>query len=557
MTEFEKKEALSKEEIRRRRREVFNDGGSRGTAGKTDAGDGSGAGSACAEVGSAAPKSGAAAAQDAGAAAESRATGASTTSRGAGDAAATSQSDGKNCKSGTETPTERMMRLSRTVFASGATRPAAFRKQSLMRLRKAIIRNEKLIESALRQDLGKCSYESYMSEIGFVLDELKYVCNHLELWMKERPVLPSKMQLPALCGRSPEPYGCVLIMSPWNYPFMLTMGPLIGAIAAGNCVIVKPSAYSPATSSIIQKIVEETFNRGHVDCVTGGRKENADLLKQRFDYIFFTGSVSVGKLVMESASKHLTPVSLELGGKSPCIVDETADLKTAARRIVFGKYLNVGQTCVAPDYLFVHASVKDELLRYIRAYIRSDYGEKPLEDKTYGKIVNEKHFDRLLGLMDGEEIYYGGHYDRETLKIEPTVLDHITPESRIMQEEIFGPLLPVMTYRHLPEVICYVNDHEKPLALYMFSRSRGRIKKIMDSCSFGGGCINDTIVHLATSHMPFGGVGHSGMGGYHGKYSFDIFTHYRSMVYKCRLDVPMRFRPYDSWKDQLLRRIIK
>ena len=489
MTEFEKRETLSKEEMKRRRRQVFNGGADENSA----------------------PR---------------------------------------------ETPLLRTVRLCRTVYKSGVTRPVIFRKQALMRLRKVIIRNEKLIEAALKEDLGKCSFESYMSEIGFVLDELNYVCRHLDLWTKPRPVLPSKMQLPSLCGRSPEPYGCVLIMSPWNYPFMLTMGPLIGAIAAGNCVIIKPNAYSPATSKVLKRIVEETFNRGHVDCITGGRQENAELLSQRFDYIFFTGSVSLGRQVMESATKNLTPVSLELGGKSPCIVDETADLKAAARRIVFGKYLNAGQSCVAPDYLFVHASVKDELLRLIKGYIRRDYGENPVEDKTYGKIINERHFERLLGLMDGEDIYYGGRFDAKTLKIEPTVLNNMTPDSRIMQEEIFGPLLPVLTYRKLSEVISYVTGHEKPPALYMFSRSRSHIHKIMNTCSFGGGCINDTISQVATSRMSVGGVGHSGMGGYHGKHSFDTFTHYRSIVLKDKLDMPLRYRPYDQWKDKLLRKVL-
>lgn len=534
MTEFDRKETLSKEDMKKRRRQVFNGSeggrGAQGADGRRESRN--------------AKMAGGAGAQGATTASSARAQSTS----GAGS----DQASGPK-----ETQLLRTVRLCRTVYASGVTRPVIFRRQALMRLRKVIIRNEKLIEAALKEDLGKCSFESYMSEIGFVLDELNYVCRHLDLWTKPRPVLPSKMQMPALCGRSPEPYGCVLIMSPWNYPFMLTMGPLIGAVAAGNCVIIKPSAYSPATSKVLKKIVEETFNRGHVDCITGGRQENAELLNQRFDYIFFTGSVAVGKLVMESASRNLTPVSLELGGKSPCIVDETADLKAAARRIVFGKYLNVGQTCVAPDYLLVHASVKEELLRLIRGYIRRDYGENPIEDKTYGKIVNERHYERLMGLMDGEDIYYGGRSDAKTLKIEPTVLDNITPESRIMQEEIFGPLLPVLTYRKLSEVISYVTGHEKPLALYMFSKSRSHIHKIMNTCSFGGGCINDTILHLATSHMPFGGVGHSGMGGYHGKYSFDTFTHYRSIVIKGKMDVPLRYRPYDAWKDKLLRKVIK
>ena len=450
----------------------------------------------------------------------------------------------------------KLVKIQQTFFSGNQTKSLQFRMTALSRLEAGIKKNESEILSALKQDLHKSGAESYMAEVGMTLSELRYVKRHLPFWIRGRRVSTPLVHFPAKSFVIPEPYGVTLIMSPWNYPFMLTMGPLIGAIAAGNCAIIKPSAYSPATSQVLKKIVEETFNRGHVDCITGGRKENSELLNQRFDYIFFTGSVAVGKLVMESASKNLTPVSLELGGKSPCIVDETADLKAAARRIVFGKYLNVGQTCVAPDYLLVHASVKDELLRLIKGYIRRDYGENPIEDKTYGRIVNERHYERLLGLMDGEDIYYGGRSDAKTLKIEPTVLNNITQDSRIMQEEIFGPLLPVLTYRKLSEVISYVTGHEKPLALYMFSKSRSHIHKIMNTCSFGGGCINDTILHLATSHMPFGGVGHSGMGGYHGKYSFDTFTHYRSIVFKGKPDVPLRYRPYDQWKDKLLRKVI-
>lgn len=451
-----------------------------------------------------------------------------------------------------------LVRRQRSVFESEVTRSLEFRIRALRRLKKSILENEQTLERALKKDLGKSPYESYMSEIGFVLDEIGFTIRHLPAWTRCVPVTSSKMQAPARCFRSPAPYGCVLIMSPWNYPFMLTMGPLIGAIAAGNCAIVKPSAYSPNVSAVMGKIIRDCFMSGHVDMVSGGRAENASLLEERFDYIFFTGSVNVGRLVMEKAALHLTPVSLELGGKSPCIVHEDADLKMAAKRIVFGKFLNCGQTCVAPDYLFVHESVKAQLLSEIRREITDQYGENPMENPEYGRIVNRKHFERLCGLLEGQKLNCGGLSDRERLKIEPTVVDHVKPDNVLMQEEIFGPILPVMTYKNLTQVIRYVNAHEKPLALYIFSKNQKNARRVMYSCNFGGGCINDTILHLATSHMPFGGVGHSGMGGYHGKYSFDTFTHYRSIVKKCRfMDLPMRYHPYTDTKMKLLKKIIR
>lgn len=451
-----------------------------------------------------------------------------------------------------------LVRRQRSVFESEITRPMEFRIRALRRLKKSILENEQALERALKKDLGKSSYESYMSEIGFVLDEISFTIRHLPVWMRCVPAVPSKMQAPARCFRSPAPYGCVLIMSPWNYPFMLTMGPLIGAIAAGNCAIVKPSVYSPNVSAVMGKILRDCFMSGHVDMVSGGRAENASLLEERFDYIFFTGSVDVGRLVMEKAALHLTPVSLELGGKSPCIVHDDADLKMAAKRIVFGKFLNCGQTCVAPDYLLVHEGVKAQLLSEIRREITDQYGENPMENSEYGKIVNRKHFDRLCGLLEGQQLSWGGRTDGHSLKIEPTVVDHVKPGNALMQEEIFGPILPVMTYKNLTQAIRYVNAHEKPLALYIFSKSSQIARRVMHSCNFGGGCINDTILHLATSHMPFGGVGHSGMGGYHGKYSFDTFTHYRSIVKKSGfMDLPMRYHPYTDAKMKLLKKLIR
>lgn len=343
-------------------------------------------------------------------------------------------------------------------------------------------------------------------------------------------------------------------MAPWNYPFMLLMEPLAGAIAAGNCVVAKPSAYSPNVSAVIAKIIKEALPAGLVTVVEGGRAENQELLEQKFDYIFFTGGTTVGQLVLEKAAKHLTPVTLELGGKSPCIVDSSANIRLAAKRIVFGKFLNAGQTCVAPDYILVHESVRDELVKYLKFYISVMLGDKPIDNPDYPKIINEKHFDRIMGLMEGEKAVVGGTGDRDQLKIAPTILVDITGKSPVMQEEIFGPVLPVLTYRYLAEAEAFINKRPKPLALYLFTKKRKTEKRILKNVSFGGGCVNDTIIHLATSRMGFGGVGGSGMGSYHGKYSFDTFTHTKSIVRKyCWLDLPMRYHPYRFWKELLIR----
>jgi aldehyde dehydrogenase (NAD+) len=351
----------------------------------------------------------------------------------------------------------------------------------------------------------------------------------------------------------PEPYGVALIMAPWNYPLQLSLEPLIGAVAAGNCAILKPSAYAPKTSQVIADIVSECFRPEHVSVVQGGRQENGDLLKQRFDYIFFTGGVVVGRQVMENASRHLTPVSLELGGKSPCIIDKSADLRVAAKRLAFGKFLNAGQTCVAPDYLFVHSGVKDEVVNYLKQDIKEFYGDTPLDNKDYPRIVNEKHFNRLQGLLRGEHILAGGEVN-DRLQLAPTLADGITAESPLMQEEIFGPILPILTFEDIGEVIDYVGSREKPLALYLFTRDKAVERRVLTSLSFGGGCINDTIIHLASSHMGFGGVGYSGMGSYHGKESFKTFSHYKSIVKKYNwIDLPFRYLPYSKTKFKLIK----
>lgn len=453
---------------------------------------------------------------------------------------------------------EQIVKAQRAFFETGKTKDYEFRQNALKKLREVIVGNQDLIEEALKKDLNKSSFESYMTEIGMTLSELTYVQKHLRSWMKKKHVHTNLEQFHASSFTVSDPYGVVLVMSPWNYPFMLCLDPVIGAIAAGNCCIIKPSAYAPAVSGILAKIISEAFDPAYVTVVEGGREENEALLEQRFDYIFFTGGVTVGKLVMEKASRHLTPVTLELGGKSPCIVDKTAKLKLAARRLVFGKYLNSGQTCVAPDYLLIHEDIKDEFLTYVKKYIHEMLGENVLENPDYPKIVNEKHFRRVLGLIEGEDVVEGGTYNEETLQIAPTVLDNVSADAPIMQEEIFGPILPVLTFKTIDEAEQFVTKREKPLALYLFTTSKETENRILRNISYGGGCINDTIIHLATSHMPFGGVGNSGMGGYHGKYSFDTFSHKKSIVKKYNwIDLPIRYQPYTKGKRTLLGMFLK
>lgn len=441
-----------------------------------------------------------------------------------------------------------LLKAQRKYFQSGATKNVAYRMAQLKRLREWIGTNEARIMKALAADLNKSKFEAYATEIGIVREEIKFTLKHLCKWAKPKHVPTPITQFPSRSFIYHEPYGLVLIMSPWNYPFQLTVAPLIGALCAGNCAVVKPSAYAPHTSALIKQMAEELFEPKYVAVVEGQRAENEFLLNEKFDYIFFTGSVNVGKTVMEKAAKHLTPVSLELGGKSPCIVDETANLKLAAKRIVWGKFLNAGQTCVAPDYILVHYTVKEKLIKYMKLQIQKMYGKDPChENSDWPKMINRKHFERVSGLMRGMHAACGGNMEVGTLQIEPTILDEVTWDSAVMQEEIFGPLLPVLTFYNLKEVKKMVNARPKPLALYFFTKEKRREAYVMKYISYGGGCINDTIVHLATSHMPFGGVGYSGMGGYHGKASFDTFTHQKSIMKKSLLvDLPVRYAPYKN-----------
>ena len=452
---------------------------------------------------------------------------------------------------------EELVSAQRAFFNTGATKDAAFRRRALAALRQAVTAREADICAALKEDLHKSPFESYMCETGLVLSELTYMEKHLNRLMRARRAKTPLAQFPARSFVVPEPLGVALVMSPWNYPFMLSLDPLVGAIAAGNCAVLKPSAYAPATSRVLRELVESCFAPDHIAVVEGGRAENEALLEQKFDYIFFTGSVAVGRLVMEKAARYLTPVTLELGGKSPCIVDRTANLKMAAKRLVFGKYLNSGQTCVAPDYLLVQEGAKEEFLVYVRHYIREMFGEAPLKNPDYPRMINEKHYHRVMGLLRDEKAEIGGYGDEKRLQIAPTVLTGITEKSPVMQEEIFGPVLPVLTFKEIQEALQFVKEREKPLALYLFTRDKKTERKVLGNLSFGGGCINDTIIHLATPHMGFGGVGGSGMGSYHGRESFDTFSHKKSVVKKSdRIDLPIRYQPYTEGKEWLLRRFL-
>lgn len=435
----------------------------------------------------------------------------------------------------------------REYYKSGVTVPVNFRIEQLKKLYAAIKKYENEILQALHTDLGKSDYESFMCEIGLVLSEITYMIRHTKKFAKRKTVYTPITNFHAHCFKQPVPYGNTLIMSPWNYPFLLTVDPLADAIAAGNTAVVKPSAYSPATSAIISKIISECFDAEYIAVITGGRAENAALLEQKFDFVFFTGSQAVGKEVLRHTAEHLTPAVLELGGKSPCIVDKSANIALAAKRIVFGKFLNCGQTCVAPDYILCESSVKDKFINEVASQIKIQYGDNPLKNKDYGKIINQKHFERLCGLIDKNKVIIGGETDCGSNRIAPTVMDNVTENDAVMGEEIFGPIMPILTFDDVDKMVDNLKDKDKPLALYLFSSDKGQIKRITTELSYGGGCINDVVVHLSTSEMGFGGVGQSGMGSYHGKDGFDAFSHYKSIMdKKTWLDLPMRYQPYKN-----------
>ncbi len=451
-----------------------------------------------------------------------------------------------------------LVKKQKEYFNSLETLSYEFRKNALLSLRKAIISNQLEIEEALFKDLGKSKVESYMAEIGIVLKEISFMLKHLRKFMKQKRVRTSLTDFPAKTKIMPYPYGVVLIMSPWNYPVNLTLSPLVGVIASGNTCILKPSEYSENTSKLISKMIKSIFPEKYISVVTGDKNTSQTLLDQNFDYIFFTGSKNVGKIVMEKASKNLTPVSLELGGKSPCIIDESASLKVAARRIVLGKLLNSGQTCIAPDYIFIHHSIKEKFVEYFKEALIEQYGNNPLKNQNLCKIINQKHYNRLRELINDQNIIIGGEYDDKLLKIAPTVIDNVTYTNKIMEDEIFGPILPILVYNDIEDVIRYINNNPSPLALYLFTNQKKIEKKILNSCNFGGGCINDVIVHFANENLPFGGVGESGMGAYHGKASFDTFTHYRSMIKKSnKIDIIFRYAPYTKFKEKIIKWFLK
>lgn len=440
-------------------------------------------------------------------------------------------------------------------FKTGSTIPVKFRKTMLRELAIAIRRNEKEIDEALKEDMNKSPAETYLTETGMVIEEIRYHLKNIDKWARAKRVRTPLSQFPAVSFRSPYPIGRVLIMAPWNYPVNLSLMPLVGAISAGCTAVVKPSALAPASSAVIAKILGDTFNERYIAVVEGGREENSQLLEEKFDHIFFTGSPQVGHVVMEAAAKNLTPVTLELGGKSPVIVDDTANIKLAAKRIAFGKVLNAGQTCVEPDYMFIHRDVKETFIYEFRKALEEFFPDGDMSDMNV--IINEKHYERVKRLLGCGRCVLGGGFDDERRFIEPTLLEEVNISDPVMQEEIFGPVLPMLVYRELDTCIEHIQANEAPLSLYLFSRDKAAMKRILSRCQFGGGCINDTIVHTASSYMPFGGVGNSGMGGYHGKASFDTFTHYRSILKKSnRLDLSMRYRPYTKDKEEFLRAFI-
>ncbi len=458
----------------------------------------------------------------------------------------------------TKSEIEAVVAAQRKFFRTGATLDVKTRKKKLCELRLAIKGSLDELHAALRDDLGKSVSESYMCETGLSLSELSYMISHIGRFARPQRVKTPLVHAVSKSFRLPSPYGVALVMSPWNYPVLLSLDPLFDAVAAGNTVVLKTSSYSPATSAAVKRLIESVFEPEYVAVVEGGRAENTALLDGEFDFIFFTGSPTVGKLVYEKAAAHMTPVALELGGKSPCIVDETANIPLAAKRIVWGKFLNLGQTCVAPDYVLCHESVRDRLVSELGRQIKKQFGVSPLQNPDYGKMINEKHFNRVCGLIDPDRAVIGGECDAESLKIEPTVMIDVTEDDRIMGEEIFGPVLPIITCGGEDDVIAFVRERPCPLALYVFSSDKKRIRRYTSELGFGGGCINDTVVHLATPHLPFGGFGASGLGEYHGKAGFETFSHYKSIVdKKTFIDLPMRYQPYSRFSDALVKMFLK
>lgn len=444
---------------------------------------------------------------------------------------------------------ENLAKTLRDDIHSNGHMEVKLRRARLEKLKLTITKLIPEISEALRLDLGKSSFESYTTEIGFILEEISFTLKHLEDWTKVKKVKTPITMFPGKSAIHPEPYGVVMIISPWNYPFQLCLSPFVGALAAGNRVVIKPSEIAPHTSTIIHRIMTEVFTETEVVVVEGGLEETQILLKQRFDYIFFTGSTAVGKVMMKAAAEHLTPVTLELGGKSPCLIEESANLDVAAKRIAWGKFLNAGQTCVAPDYILIPTKLQDSFIAKIKSHIETFYGSDVKASTDYPRIVNNKHFDRLQNLMDPKKVAYGGTSSREDNFIAPTILKDVAFSDKIMEDEIFGPLLPIIPYEKLDDAIKSILDYPKPLAFYVFSEDQSKQESIISRIPFGGGCINDTVIHLANPNLPFGGVGTSGIGSYHGQKSFDTFTHYKSLYQQGTVvDIPLRYPPYNEKK---------
>ena len=452
---------------------------------------------------------------------------------------------------------DQLFTAQKSYFFQGETRPLAFRKTQLIKLRNALRLSETKISNALFDDLHKSPFEAYSTEIGFVLEELRYHLGHLNKWVKPKRVHNPLTNFPASARLIYEPKGTVLIIAPWNYPMQLLIAPLIGAISAGNTVILKPSELAMNTAKVMEEVINSCFDKKYVHVVNGGIETSKHLLSLDFDHIFFTGSTYVGRIVAQEAAKKLIPVTLELGGKSPCIVDKDIDVKLTARRIMWGKLINAGQTCIAPDYLLVHESIKDKLLPELVKAVKSFYGENPEESPDYPRIINQPNVERLAVLTENTDIYYGGKFDVSSRYFQPTILNNVNFEMPVMQQEIFGPILPVLTFTDLDVLIAGSNKMPKPLALYFFSNNKKNQKKVLENIQAGGVTINDTLMHIVNPKLPFGGVGHSGIGAYHGKYSFETFSHAKSVVKKGTwLDMPIRYAPFKN-KLRIIKKLMK
>lgn len=453
---------------------------------------------------------------------------------------------------------ERLLSNHKNYFAKGETKDIDFRLQQLATLKKAVQQYEQELMDALKKDMGKSIFEAYGSEVGYIYDSIGFFLKNLKNWAKVKKVKTPLVHAGSKSLIYSQPYGTVLIVGPFNYPVQLVLEPLIGAIAAGNCAVIKPSEFTPNVSKVLVKMIGEYFDEEYISIVEGAKEETSALIHAPFDYIFFTGSVEVGKIVMQAAAKRLVPVTLELGGKSPCIVHKDANVEVAAQRIAWGKFMNAGQTCVAPDYILVHESVREKLVSALKKTLQDFYGEDPEQSNDYGRVVNARQFDRLVSLVDHEKVVTGGNGNRETLYMEPTVMDGVAWEDSVMQEEIFGPILPVLSFNELEDAMKQINDRPKPLALYVFTENKEVEELVIGGTSFGGGCVNDTVTHLTNPYLPFGGVGTSGIGSYHGKDSFETFSHKKSVLKKStKFNLSFLYPPYSEKSIKLLKKFMK